>query len=147
MDLCWPESDQCSGQFLSGWSSVNYALVSFPQADQALTILWLVSLRLVKCWPCTGQFPSDWLTYVMLALTDHFIINPLSTWWCLIGCWSHVISLRSLIILWLFCWWQTTVNSRGTEFQMIGHVKNQWKMAVFKPKNYWNPTMEHPEFQ
>ena len=40
-----------------------------------------------------------------------------------------------------------TVNSRGTEFQMIRHVKKQWKMAVFKPKNHWNPTMEHPEFQ
>ena len=90
-NLWWPKHGQCTPD----WPSIVHALVSFHQNDHALSTLWSVSIKLIKHWPCSGQFLLDWPMRVIPDFIDHSMTNPLSTWGCLISCWSRVDSWSS----------------------------------------------------
>lgn len=110
---CWPKSGhslsawQLSVICQRDWSCSDQGLASvcqpgsgLPPTEQCLVNWSWIDNDLVS----VHQAVHSMISMIRLTLVDHEMISPLSGWWCLVSYWSCVISLRSMIILWLFCW-------------------------------------------
>jgi len=113
------------------WAMTQYVfkkkkkrILRWPQSDQVLTMLWSVSIRLIKCWLCSGQFPSS---------LDHSLVSFPQTGQALTMLWSVSISM----IKYWSCSGQSPVDRSSVDHAMVSFPQTDrlmscWPLLIIK---------------